>query len=88
MESSRCPFFSADDVGAKLAVLEAVLEVGVNFAAVWLAINKKVGDGGKTGGVVGGRHDSQSCARVHDVSHMLLTRAVKGRSDRSTMVSS
>ena len=32
---------------------------------------------GKTGGVVGGRIDSQSCARVHEVSHILLARVGK-----------
>ena len=42
---------------------------------------------GKTGGVVGGRHDVQSCARVHDVSHILLILVGKGSSDRSTFVS-
>jgi len=47
LESGRCLFFSIDDLGAKLAVLEAVSEVGVNFADMWFAINKKVGDGGR-----------------------------------------
>jgi len=47
LESGRCPFFSVGDVGAKLAVLEAASEVGINFAAVWSAVNKKVGDGGR-----------------------------------------
>ena len=42
---------------------------------------------GKTGGLVGGRHAVQSCARVHDVSHILLIRVGKERSDRSTFVS-
>ena len=42
---------------------------------------------GKTGGVVGGQHDKQSCARVHGMSHILLTWVGKGRSDRLTFVS-
>jgi hypothetical protein len=43
----RSPFFSLGDVGVELVVLEAVSEVDVNFAAVWLAVNKKVGTGGR-----------------------------------------
>jgi hypothetical protein len=39
------------------------------------------------GKLVGGRHVMQSCVSVHDVSHILLTRVEKGRSDRSTSVS-
>ena len=41
---------------------------------------------GKTGGVVGGRHSLKSCARVHDVSDILLARVGKGSSDRLSML--
>ena len=72
----------------ELVVLEAVSEVDANFATLRFAIDKKVGFGGRKDWWSGrGGHDSQSCARVHDVSHILLTRVGKGRSDRSTMLS-
>ena len=75
-------------MGVKLAALEAVLRVGVNFAAVWFAIDKKVGAGERKDWWSGRRVAwSQSCAKVHDVSHILLIRVGKGRSDRSTMLS-
>ena len=73
---------------SELSVLEAMSKVDVNFAALRFAVDKKIGFGGRKDWWSGrGRHVSQSCARVHDVSHILLTRVGKGRSDRSTLVS-
>ena len=68
---------------AELAVLEAKSKVDGNFAALRFAIDKKIGFGGRKDWWSGrGRHDSQSCARVHDVSHILLTRVGKGSERR------
>ena len=47
LEGGWCPFFALGDMGAELADLVAMSEVDVNFAAVWLAVNKKVGTGGR-----------------------------------------
>ena len=68
--------------------MEAVSKVHVNFAALRFAVDKKIRFGGRKDWRSGrGRHVMQSCARVHDVSHILLTWVGKGRSDRSTSVS-
>ena len=88
MEGGWCPVFALSDVESKLSVLGAVLKVNVNFAAVRFAGEKEIGVSGRENWWSGrGRHVAQSCARVHDVSHILLTWVGKGRSDRSTSVS-
>jgi hypothetical protein len=88
MEGGWGPVFTFSYVDAKLSVLVAVSEIDVDFAAVWSAVDKEVGDGGWEDWWSGRRrHVVQSCARVHDVSHILLILVGKESSDRSTFVS-
>jgi hypothetical protein len=46
MEGGWCPVFTFSYVDAKLSVLVAVSEIDVDFAAVWCAVDKEVGDSG------------------------------------------
>ena len=88
MEGGWCPVFAFSDVESKLSVLRAVSKVDIDFAAVRFAVDKEIGVSGRENWGSGrGRHVMQSCGRVHDVSHILLTRVGKGRLNRSTSVS-
>ena len=65
-------------VESKLSVLGAVSEIDVDFTAVGCAVDKEVGGSGWENWWSGrGRHGVQSCARVHAMSHILLTRVGK-----------
>jgi len=88
VEGGWCPVFTLSDVESKLSVLGAVSKVSVDFAAVGFAVDKEVGVNGRENWWSGSRgwHVMQSCVRAHGVSHILLTRLGKGRSDRSMSV--